>query len=88
MTAWAVGVEDFAVCPSRGALVRFAIRLGASVFEALESLRLVRQRAGYAFWRDSLSYVDADLDHVRGHRQVTDAYLTVRISDLIGRGSA
>ncbi|WP_214406218.1 hypothetical protein [Pseudonocardia lacus] len=27
------------------------------------------------FWPDELSYADADLRHVRDHRQVTDAYL-------------
>ncbi|WP_245988720.1 hypothetical protein [Flexivirga caeni] len=43
--------------------------------EALETVRLVRQRAGYQFWPDSLSYADCDLAHVRGHRQVADAYL-------------
>lgn len=27
------------------------------------------------FWPNSLSYADVDLNHVVGHRQVTDAYL-------------
>lgn len=35
----------------------------------------MRDRDGYEFWPDSLSYADAELDQVRGHRQVTDAYL-------------
>lgn len=76
VTRWAGTIEHFALCPIvEGALIRFAVRLGASVAEAGESLRLVRERPGYEFWPDSLSYVDANLDHVRGHRQVTDAYL-------------
>ena len=76
VTRWAADVQRFAVCPVvEGALIRFAVRLGATVTEARQSLRLVRDRAGYEFWPDSLSYADADLDHVRGHRQVTDAYL-------------
>jgi predicted nucleic acid-binding protein len=58
-----------------GALIRFAIRLGATIAEVRDSLRLVRHRAGYEFCPDSLSYADARLDQVRGHRQVTDAYL-------------
>jgi uncharacterized protein len=76
VTHWASGVERFALCPIvEGALIRFAVRLGATVVEAQQSLRLVRNRRGYNFWPDSLSYADARLDDVRGFRQVTDAYL-------------
>jgi len=76
VSRWAAGVRHFALCPVvEGALIRFAVRLGASPTAALQSLRLVRERSGYEFWPDSLSYADADLHHVRGHRQVTDAYL-------------
>lgn len=77
VTRWAAAdVERFALCPiTEGAWLRFAVRLGASMTEARQALRLVHNRAGYEFWPDSLSYVDANLDHVRGHRQVTDAYL-------------
>jgi toxin-antitoxin system PIN domain toxin len=76
VTRWAAEVRRFALCPVvEGALIRFAVRLGATAAEARQSLRLVRDRAGYQFWPDSLSYADANLDHVRGHRQVTDAYL-------------
>lgn len=76
VTRWAAGVGRFALCPIvEGALIRFAMRLGATVAEARQSLRLVRNRQGYEFWPDSLSYADTQLDHVRGHRQVTDAYL-------------
>lgn len=76
VSRWAAGVRHFALCPIiEGALIRFAVHLGASPTAALQSLRLVRERSGYEFWPDSLSYADADLHHVRGHRQVTDAYL-------------
>jgi len=76
VSRWAAGVRHFALCPVvEGALIRFAVRLGASPTAALQSLRLVRERSGYEFWPDSLSYADVDLHHVRGHRQVTDAYL-------------
>lgn len=75
-TAWAAGVETFAVCPIvEGALVRFAVRMGARPEEAQETLRMLRARQGYEFWPDTVSYADSDLTHVRGHRQVTDAYL-------------
>jgi toxin-antitoxin system PIN domain toxin len=76
VTHWAADVGRFALCPIvEGALIRFAVRLGATVVEAQQSLRLVRNRRGYNFWPDSLSYADARLDDVRGYRQVTDAYL-------------
>ncbi|MEO7124974.1 MAG: TA system VapC family ribonuclease toxin [Nakamurella sp.] len=73
---WASGVRRFAVCPIvEGALIRFSIRLGASATEAATALRLVRERDGCEFWPETLSYADIDLHDVRGHRQVTDAYL-------------
>ncbi len=73
---WAADVQRFALCPLvEGALIRFAVRLGASAAEALQTLRMVSDRPGYEFWPDSLSYADPGLQHVRGHRQVTDAYL-------------
>jgi predicted nucleic acid-binding protein len=37
------------------------------------------------FWPDGSSCMDADLRHVRGHRQVTDAYL---VSLAAGRRGA
>jgi toxin-antitoxin system PIN domain toxin len=73
---WAATIEAFAVCPTvEGALVRFAVRLGASPATAQETLRALRRRPGFVFWPDDQSYVDVDIGHVRGHGQVTDAYL-------------
>jgi uncharacterized protein len=73
---WAAGLERFALCPViEGALVRFLVRIGESSHAAIEVLRAVRAIPRCEFWVDSLSYVDADLAHVQGHRQVTDAYL-------------
>lgn len=75
-SAWAAGIERFAVCPVvEGALVRFLLRLGETSSVATAVLRAVRAVRGCDFWPDSLSYADANLSHVRGHRQVTDAYL-------------
>ena len=37
--------------------------------------RAVHAAPGCEFWPDEVSYADADLQHVRGHRQVTEAYL-------------
>ncbi|MDQ6659182.1 MAG: PIN domain-containing protein [Actinomycetota bacterium] len=76
VSRWARDVQRFALCPIvEGALIRFVIRLGAGVYEAVQSLHLVRERSGYEFWPDVLSFTDVALQHVRGHRQVTDAYL-------------
>lgn len=75
-TRWAADLEGFAVCPVvEGALIRLVVRMGSPAQVAQESLLSLRARPGYEFWPDSLSYVDATLGHVRGHRQVTDAYL-------------
>jgi predicted nucleic acid-binding protein len=74
--AWAGGLAQFALCPVvEGAFVRFAVRLGAHAREAQEALRSVHARSGFEFWPDSVSYADVDVDEVRGHAEVTDAYL-------------
>ncbi len=73
---WAAKVERFALCPVvEGALVRFLIRIGESASVAQEVLSAVHGMPGCAFWADSISYAESNLRHVRGHRQVTDAYL-------------
>ncbi len=73
---WARSVESFAVCPMvEGALVRFLVRSGERSEVAVALLRAVSERKGYQHWPDDVSYADAELGHVQGHRQVTDAYL-------------
>jgi predicted nucleic acid-binding protein len=75
-SVWAADLERFAVCPVvEGALVRFLVRIGESALAATAVLRAVHEMPAAEFWADSLSYAGATLDHVRGHRQVTDAYL-------------
>lgn len=79
--AWLAGVESVAVCPiAEGALVRFLVRIGESVSAAAEVLRLVHASPRCDFWPDSVSYADADIRGVRGHRQVTDAYLVALVA--------
>jgi uncharacterized protein len=86
VSAWASGVERFAVCPIvEGALVRFLLRIGESARVAQDVVRAVHAVPGVEFWPDSQSYVETDLGEVRGHRQVTDAYL---VSLAAGRPDA
>ena len=84
-STWAAGIEHFAVCPVvEGALVRFLVRTGEAPSVATALLRSVHALPGCDVGPDSLSYADADLAHVRGHRQVTDAYLVSLAADRPG----
>lgn len=75
-TQWAGGIEHFAVCPLvEGALIRFLLRIGESIHAATEVLRAVQNIPRCEFWADSISCSEAEFGHVRGYRQVTDAYL-------------
>ncbi|MCD4525716.1 TA system VapC family ribonuclease toxin [Nocardioides sp. cx-173] len=75
-TSWAAGVDRIAVCPVvEGSLVRFLVRLGAPPSAATGLLDALHASERCEFWPAELSYRDADLAHVVGHRQVTDAYL-------------
>ena len=58
-----------------GALVRFLVRIGEGAAVAQQVLRAVHALPACEFWPDSVSYATSDLGRVRGHRQVTDAYL-------------
>ncbi|MFD1505202.1 PIN domain-containing protein [Georgenia yuyongxinii] len=73
---WLADAEGFAVCPVvEGALVRFLMRIGESGDTASRILAAVRSHPRSQFWPDAVSYVDVALSRIRGHRQVTDAYL-------------
>lgn len=73
-SAWARDAEGLAVCPVvEGALVRFLVRVGEDARSATRIVAALRSRV--EFWPDDVSYADLDLTVVRGHRQVTDAYL-------------
>ena len=75
-TSWAAGVDHIALCPVvEGSLVRFLVRLGQSASTATALLDAWHASPRCEFWPDSLSYRQAELSHVTGHRQVTDAYL-------------
>lgn len=76
VSSWVNGVSHLALCPIvEGALLRALLRLGDSQETATSLLRLLYEDARFEFWADSISYTEAELDQVIGHRQVTDAYL-------------
>lgn len=79
--AWLADVERIALCPIvEGALVRFLVRVGESVAVATEVLGLLHANARCTFWPDSVSYAQADLTGISGHRQVTDSYLVALVA--------
>jgi predicted nucleic acid-binding protein len=57
----------------------------ALIRHADDLLEAIHAMSSCEFWPDGVSCVDADLRHVRGHRQVTDAYL---VSLAAGRRGA
>ena len=76
VAAWITQVDKIALCPiTEGAMVRYLIRVGETAATASELLGALRESARVEFWPDSISYTDVALEHVTGHRQVTDAYL-------------
>lgn len=76
MSLWLSAVERIALCPiTEGALVRFLVRIGERASTAAEVVRRWHDMDRCEFWPDSISYRDADMTEVVGHRQVTDAYL-------------
>lgn len=76
VSRWASGIDLFALCPVvEGALIRYLIRIGEQQATATALLGALRAMPTADFWPDSISYAEADLTRVRGHSQVTDAYL-------------
>lgn len=68
----------FATCAiTEGALLRFVMRTQAqpSVQLALDLLAGIQALPGHFFIDQAPSYREAQLDAIRGHRQLTDAYL-------------
>lgn len=76
VTAWFASVHTFAVCPMvQGALVRFLLRLGEPASAAHAVLQSVERHPRFEHWPEDVSFTAVELDSLRGHRQVTDAYL-------------
>lgn len=55
--------------------MRTLMRLGESQNTATAVLKRLYEDRRFEFWTDAVSYLDVDLSHVTGYRQVTDAYL-------------
>ena len=78
VASWVARVDGVALCPVvEGALVRFLVRSGESSATAVGILSGLYNSPRCVFWSDEISYTNVGLGHVRGHRQVTDAYLAV-----------
>ncbi|MDR2454235.1 MAG: VapC toxin family PIN domain ribonuclease, partial [Bifidobacteriaceae bacterium] len=70
---WAAGQTALAMCPvSEGALVRYLVRSGVSASLARSTIAQIYDQPGWKFVADDVSYGQADLGAVSGHRQVTD----------------
>lgn len=76
-TTWfEAGVAPFATTPiTQGTLLRTLIRGGLSQRGAVAVLDTIRGHERHTFWPDDLPYDLAMLRLVRGHADVTDAYL-------------
>ena len=81
--SWFGSGLPFATCPiTQGALIRFHMRWSAvpSFSDAKEMLQAVYAHPMHIFWPDDLDYLKVSERNIRGHRQVTDAYLAALAS--------
>lgn len=79
---WIASVDGFALCPVvEGALARFLVRMGEAPGTIGTILGAIHRHDRVEFWPDALSYAAVDLAGIRGHRQVTDAYLVALAAD-------
>jgi uncharacterized protein len=78
--AWFRKGNLFATCPiTQGALIRFYLRAGVEVTAKSAKLLLesISSLPRHTFWPDDVSYLEMPTRGIRGHRQVTDAYLVL-----------
>ncbi len=69
---------NFATCPiTQGCLLRFCLQFGNNpgMDGAKEVLSRFTKRSNHVFLPDDLNFLDVPARGVRGHKQVTDAYL-------------
>lgn len=73
---WLATHVRWALCPiTEGALVRYLVRRGVAASQCQRILADWKARENVDFYPDSLGFEAITLQHVVGHRQVTDAYL-------------
>ena len=73
---WFQGVAEAALCPiTEGALMRFLVRTGIPARSVVALIQALHDDPRIRFIADDLSHRTLDVDHVIGHRQVTDCYL-------------
>ena len=80
---WFGSGVPFATCPiTQGALLRFHMRWSQppSFADAKSILQAVCAHPRHHFWPDDVEYVRLRDKGIRGHRQVTDAYLAALAS--------
>lgn len=84
---WLASSDDgFATCPiTQGALMRALLRNDTPANRATMVLGRFTEDARHQFWPDELGYGDVPMYGVRGHRQVTDAYLAALVRAHGGR---
>lgn len=73
---WLAGQTAYATCPiTQGTLLRLLLRNGVRASDARALLVGLVEDDRHVFWPDDVGYLDVELEHIVGHRQVTDAYL-------------
>ena len=78
--SWYRNIDAFATCPiTEGSFIRTMIHFGQTVVRTSLLLSYFLGQKIHEFWPDSVSYINADLSRVRGHKQVTDAYLVALV---------
>ncbi|MST49321.1 PIN domain-containing protein [Mobiluncus porci] len=67
---------DFLICPiAQGALVRYFLQVGHPIETARNYLLQLSSFEGCTTITDDLTYDNANLEGITGHKQVTDVYL-------------
>ena len=73
---WFAGGDRVWICPIvEGALLRVLLRVGERGSDAATILAEIHRHQRVEFLAEDLSYREVPLAPLRGHRQVTDAYL-------------
>ena len=73
---WLGADISFAVCPiTEGALVRYTLQKMLTAAPAVIALKRLSKLPNYHWIPDDLTYLEAGVEKLQGHKQVTDVYL-------------